>query len=150
MSSFRLHRPGIALALLLLLLAGCRSQPMLTPSPIHSPLGTEQNRLAILRGMMVRDWNVVSESPGRITARQDKNDVGRHVVTMDIEYDEQTILLRYRSSQGMLCEPAGDSCASIHRIYNRWIAQLAKDIEMGAQMTRLESPGAPPVGAGSD
>jgi hypothetical protein len=147
-SRARLFRVVLAVLALALLLSGCRSQPMMTPAPIPSQLGEQQNRLAILRGLTLKGWDVVSEAPGRITARQDRNDAGKYVATVDVDYDAENIAIRYRSSQGLSCEPAGDSCASIHRAYNRWVVQLAKNIEHGVEITRLESADSPAVGAG--
>jgi hypothetical protein len=131
------------LVLVALSLAGCRTQPMLTPSPIRAPLGAEQNRQAILHGMAAQNWQMVSETPGLITAVQDKKKLGKYVATVDIRYDDDTISISYRSSHGLRCEPAGESCSAIHRAYNRWVIQLARNIE---QSVGRALPTAPPAG----
>jgi hypothetical protein len=115
----------------LLGLSGCRTQPMLTPSPIRAPLGAEQNRQAILHGMAAQNWQLVSETHGLITAVQDKKKLGKYVATVDIAYDDDTISISYRSSHGLSCEPADEGCTTIHRAYNRWVIQLARNIEQG-------------------
>lgn len=136
-----------ALPVCTLLLAGCRTQPMLDPGPIYSPLGAAQNRQAILRGLMPHRWLLVAEEPGRLTAKQDK--AGKHVATVDVTYDDDQIDIGYHSSHGLRCEPAGEgtSCSTIHRAYNRWVVQLARDIEYGIHLVRIESAGAGSVGA---
>ncbi len=138
------HRRSIGsqtlLALLVLSLpgfSGCRSQPLINPSPIASSLGAEQNRLAALRGLMTHRWSVASEEPGRLTAKLGRS--GKHIAVVDIRYDDRTISIRYRSSTGLRCEPKGDSCSSIHRAYNRWVVQLARDIDYAVQMVHYET-----------
>ena len=139
------------LVLGLLALAGCASQPMLAPSPIVSRMGAAQNRLAILRGMGIHHWVLVSEEPGVVTLKQDKRNQGVYVATVNVHYDDDSISIHYLSSHGLSCEPAGDSCISIHRAYNRWVVQLSKDIEYGVGSVLAESNNPPPaVGAGAD
>lgn len=139
---------ALALAVLGLLgLVGCRSQPLLRPAPIYSPLGAEQNRQAILRGMTAHRWVLVSEEPGIVTARYDKRHAGRFVATVDLVYDDDGIEIRYRDSHGLLCDTVDRPCETIHRAYNRWVVQLSRDIEYGVQTVRLESLGERPVGA---
>jgi len=128
-----------------LLLSGCRSQPLLTPPLIPSSMEAEQNRQAILRGMAAHHWLLVGEVPGRLTAKLDR--AGKHIAIVDIRYDDRSIAIAYKSSTGLRCEPEGAGCSSIHRAYNRWVAQLAKDIEYGVQMVRIESPNGPSVAA---
>jgi hypothetical protein len=137
---------GTAFLLLvgLLAAAGCRTQPMLTPSPIRAPLGAEQNRQAILQGMASQNWQLVSETLGLITAVQDKKKLGKYVATVAIAYDDHTISISYRSSHGLHCEPEGESCRRIHRAYNRWVIQLARNIEQSVGRLLPMSPGAPP------
>lgn len=126
--------------------SGCRSRPLMTPAPIYSTMEADRNRQAILRGMAVHRWLLVDEVPGRLTARLDKGS-GKHVAIVDIEYDDRSIAITYHSSSGLRCEPVGDSCSSIHRAYNRWVVQLAKDIEYSVAMVRIESQPSPAVAA---
>ncbi|MGH0031159.1 MAG: hypothetical protein ACQGVC_15295 [Myxococcota bacterium] len=147
----RARVPAILLCLALLALAGCRSKPLLTPAPVVSALGVEANRVAIIRGMALHRWALIEEEPGLIVAQQDKG--GRHIAIVAIGYDDRMIEIRYRSSHGLRCQPQGESCSSIHRAYNRWVAQLRNDIEYGVQTVRIEglrdrtAVGAEPPGA---
>jgi hypothetical protein len=79
-----LTRSSLLIVGLLLALLSCRTQPMLTPSPIRAPLGAEKNRLAILQGMAAQNWQLASEAPGLVTATQDKKKLGKYVATVDI------------------------------------------------------------------
>jgi hypothetical protein len=95
--------------------------------------------------MAAHRWLLVDEAPGRLTAKFDR--AGKHTAVVDISYDDRSIAIAYKSSRGLRCEPAGDSCSSIHRAYNRWVTQLVKDIEYGVQMVRIESQTRPAVAA---
>jgi hypothetical protein len=128
----------IALPLLALLAsAACRTVPMMTPDPIAAPLGAEGNRLAILRGMTIHRWTLQEELPGAIVLRQSK--AQRHVAVVSVAYDNDSIEIRYLGSEGLKCEPLGEACSEIHRAYNRWVVQLAEDIEYGIELVRLEN-----------
>jgi hypothetical protein len=143
MTNSAILRPLIALALLVLLAsAACRTMPMITPNPIPAPLGKEGNRLAILRGMTIHRWTLQEELPGAIVLRQSKAD--RHVAVVSVAYDEDSIDITYLGSEGLQCEPQGESCSEIHRAYNRWVVQLAEDIEYGIELVRLENVAAEP------
>lgn len=142
----RVSAPSLACLLLLALcgtgLGGCRTAPMVEPAPIFSPLGVEKNRVAIYRGMLTHRWEAVSEEPGRVVAKLGKS--GAHYAEVEIVYDDRTITIRYHGSEGLGCQPAADSCGEIHRAYNRWVSQLAKDITYQTQLARIDT--LPPVG----
>ena len=132
-----------ALPLLVLLAsAACRTVPMLTPGPIPAPLGAEGNRMAILRGMTIHRWMLQEELPGAMVLRQSKAE--RHVAIVNVSYDEDSINITYLGSEGLQCEPQGESCAEIHRAYNRWVVQLAEDIRYGIELVRIENVAAEP------
>lgn len=132
-----LVRPMRLAALLpLLALTVCRSQPLVTPRPIVSPNGAALNRLAILRGRTLHHWTVVEERPGAIVLQLSRRN--RHLAVVTVSYDDDTIQIRYLNSEGLLCEPEGESCRTIHRAYNRWVVQLAEDIRWGLDAVRME------------
>jgi len=144
------RKAALGLVVLALLgLTGCRSQLLITPSPIYSPLDADHNRQAILRGLAAHRWQVVSDEPGRIVARFDKRNVGKHVATVDVLYGDDAIEIRYRDSHGLRCNQVDGRCETIHRAYNRWVVQLSRDIEYGVQMVQREQ-ARPAVGAGPE
>jgi hypothetical protein len=98
--------------------------------------------MAVLRGMTIHRWMLQEELPGAMVLRQSKAE--RHVAIVNVSYDEDSIDITYLGSEGRQCEPQGESCAEIHRTYNRWVVQPAEDIRYGIELVRLENVAAEP------
>lgn len=126
MARSRRSQVFVALAVLLAVMLACRSVPLQLPDPIVSTLGARENRTAILQGMTVHRWALDGEGDGFLIARMDRGH--GYVAVVRVSYDDTSISIDYEDSSGLLCEPPQGPCETIHRAYNRWVAQLARDI----------------------
>ena len=124
------RRAALAALTLGLVIVGCKTNPLLQTQPLPGTGEAESTRVAILRGMARHGWERAAEEPGAIVARLVAR---RHMAEVEIAYDAKSIEIRYRDSEGLLCEESQDGCSRIHRAYNRWVLQLRKDI--GAEVS---------------
>ncbi|CAM3650981.1 putative lipoprotein [Pseudomonas reidholzensis] len=113
-----------ALGLALIGLAGCTSKPVLNPSEqlvANHGYSQSQVQLAILKGIANRGWTAQKLAPGLIQA--DILVRGTHYAAVDIHYSASEYRISYRDSREMDYKNG-----SIHRNYNRWVANLDKNI----------------------
>jgi hypothetical protein len=90
---------------------------------------TEASDVQIKRALTNRGWGVVEESPGVIVAKYTKvSGANPHIVTSKITYDDDSFSIDYVSSSNMRYD-AEDG--TIHRNYNRWVANLHSDLSGG-------------------
>jgi len=86
---------------------------------------------AIKSALTARGWTVDKEQPGAIMATYSKpnKDVpgGAHTATIGIEYDTAGYSIKYVDSANMMFDPAK---GTIHRNYNRWVANLERDLSL--------------------
>lgn len=77
--------------------------------------------------LKARRWKVIDEEPGTIVANFSKanDDIGQHSVTIRITYDADSYSINYVDSENMLYD---EVTGTIHRNYNRWIANLQRDL----------------------
>lgn len=123
----------IAIAATAVILAGCamRDKPVLQidDAPISVAGGEESVASAIKTALKGREWSVLDETPGKIRAeyRKPNADVGDHVVVVDITYDADSYSIDYVDSKNMRYD---GSAGTIHRNYNRWVANLERDLSL--------------------
>ena len=90
---------------------------------------TTDRATAIKAALKERGWAVDKEQPGAIMATYTKpnKDVpgGAHTATIGIEFDATTFSIKYVDSKNMMYDAAE---GTIHRNYNRWVANLERDL----------------------
>ena len=113
---------------LLVFLIGCTSQPLHnvenTPIPEHnngSQPTMAQIEQAIISAAAKRRWSPKVEKPGLVSARIE---VRSHTAEIEIPYSRAAFSIHYRDSENLDYHDG-----KIHRNYNRWIANLAMDIQ---------------------
>jgi hypothetical protein len=118
-------RPFLVL-LALLLLAACRSAPMVNVDRVNIPPMNEKNpqvamekiTKAIVQAGAGQGWEMRVTRPGQIMGTlRDRDDVA----VVDIPYSNTSYSIRYRESSNLLYDP---STKTIHRSYNDWIKEL--------------------------
>lgn len=119
---------GIAVGLCsALFLAGCGTSAPITVAS-YSLNSTQQSnqahvQSAIYKSLKRRGWQLTSDNGHQIQARYNKQD--RHIVDIKIDYSANSFKIHYLSSQGMNYNTKKNT---IHRNYNRWVANLERDI----------------------
>ena len=108
-------------------LAGCGTDPLIDPPPMAIPAGrtaadVEQTVTAVASE---NGWFVVERKPGRLVLRYSPRDFW---VNVEVHYDEQQIVIRYLDSSNLKYHMEGDH-PNIHPNYNRWVNNLAHDIQ---------------------
>ena len=73
----------------------------------------------------VRGWQVMAEQSGQMTLRN--NIRNKHVVVVNIFYDEKGIRVEYVSSENLNYRMR-DGVSYIHPKYNFWVSTLMQDI----------------------
>ena len=99
-------------------------------TPVHNiesePLAVSGNpsissiEKAIRRAAAQRGWTVKKLGPGRMEGRLS---LRRHVALVDITYTQSTLSITYKDSQNLNYDGK-----TIHKNYNSWVRNLAKDI----------------------
>ncbi|AOY01051.1 hypothetical protein [Jeongeupia sp. USM3] len=121
----------IALCLLLGLSAPALARQGLMQDPpklaITQSLDADQVRSAIVAGAASTKWQTRDVAPGRIEATLDVGS-GKHIAKVTIEYDTQTVQIRYLDSFNLKYETVSDGRVFIHPNYNKWTASLAAAI----------------------
>lgn len=103
-----------------------QATPLSDPEPVMVPagLGTDAVAKAIRLGSVKHGWMITRDDPGRMEATLH---VRVHTVKVGIEYDTQTVRIKYVSSENMeYAEKNGQQ--HIHGNYNKWVRTLAVDI----------------------
>jgi hypothetical protein len=129
---------------LLVAVGGCITKKVLEIQ--NSPIsGGGDATAAIEESLTERGWQIVSRSPGLIDATILQRD---HRADIRITYDASSYSIAYRGSENLQAKGG-----LIHRNYNRWVANLDRDIQrnlMRASMPAAapaEAPPAPPAEA---
>lgn len=116
-----------ALALSVVLFAGCRSVPIydVVAAPIPQPAGRtlsmDDIQKAIVRGGTRAGWQVLPEAPGRLSARYQS---GRHSATVGIDHDTKAYSIKMRETSVMRSD------GSVHPLYNNWVQNLDRSIRV--------------------
>lgn len=109
-----------------LLLVGCgTSAPIVDASYTVAQAQASHIRVqsAIYTALKRRGWRLQSDNGEQIRASYNKQN--RHIVNIKIDYTANRYQIEHVSSQGMKYNPKKNT---IHRNYNRWIANLERDI----------------------
>jgi hypothetical protein len=131
-------RPFLVL-LALLLLAGCRSAPLVEVDRANIPPMNEKNpqvamekiTKAIVQAGAGQGWEMRVMRPGQILGTlHDRDDMA----VVDIPYSNTSYSIRYRESSNLLYD-AGKK--TIHRSYNSWIQNLNQAIRSQLSMAAL-------------
>lgn len=126
MSSHRLWIGAIAAAALVFgSSVGCSTTALVRPTPVSTTLAPKGARAAILKALPRRGWIVDHEEPGAVFARYQRR---AHAAVVRVGYGDGQVTVDYVSSENLKCTPAGDSCSSIHKVYNAWAQNLANDL----------------------
>lgn len=115
------------LLLALLLLGGCTSKPVLdleeqlVPTSFSGePLALSTVEQSILSASRKRGWIAKVVAPGLIEAQIS---VRNHGASVQIPFNQDSYAIRYKNSENLDFDDG-----SIHRNYNKWVANLAKSI----------------------
>jgi hypothetical protein len=119
-------KPGIVLALVLLLAACTRGHPVYNVQDHPIPQNARQFPLERIEALIVeagaiRDWRMTREGPGHLSATHTDK---RVAATVDIRFDQDSYSIVYRSSSNLHAENG-----TIHQRYNMWIGNLEADID---------------------
>lgn len=118
-----------------LVLAGCGTSAPLTVAS-YSLSGAQHAsqvsmQKAIYTALKRRGWHLQSDNGRQIQARYNKKD--RHIVDVQIDYSANGFKIHHVSSQGLNYNAKKNT---IHRTYNRWIANLERDISAELSFTQ--------------
>ena len=112
----------LAVAFSLLVLAGCRSAPVMNvvDAPVGVSRSAQQVEQAIVSAGNSLGWQMRPVGPGRIEGTLLLRD---HRAVVDIDYSPRTYSIRYKDSSNLHYDGA-----SIHKNYNGWIENLDRAI----------------------
>lgn len=121
-------RVTVFLLLMILLMAGCTSQPVLNIRETRLPALSdgswptpEDVQMAILSACRDRGWIPIVIKPGLIEARLA---VRTHRAVVDIEYTDNSYAITYKDSENLDYHDG-----EIHRNYNKWVINLSNSIQ---------------------
>jgi len=116
---------------LLLVLAGCRSNPVMNienmPIEISGKHSSKDIITAIKRAGAGLGWIIKSKKPGHIVATLF---LRKHVAIVDIKYTKKSYSITYKSSQNLNYDGT-----NIHKNYNSWVQNLNRQIQ--AQLSAI-------------
>ena len=114
-----------------LMLAGCRSNPVLNienaPITIDAKHSSKDIKKAIVRAGAGLGWNMKVKKSGHIVATLYLRE---HVAIVDIKYSKKSYNITYKSSQNLNYDGT-----NIHKNYNGWVTNLNRQIQ--AQLTSI-------------
>lgn len=113
--------------------AAQRSVPLEEMAPISIPenMSEENIKKAILSSAARLTWQVIAEKPGHVMLKLTRR---AHVVTVQINYDQQQARIQYVSSSNMGEQMVG-GVRLIHPKYHNWTRNLLTEIQ--ANLLRL-------------
>lgn len=121
----------ITATVLLLVLAGCRVNPVLNienaPIEITSKHSSKDIKKAIIRAGAGLGWNMKAKKTGHIVGTLF---LRKHVATVDITYTKNTYSIMYKDSQNLDYDGT-----NIHKNYNGWVQNLNRQIQ--AQLSAI-------------
>lgn len=128
-----------------MLLAACRTAPLVDPPPVSAAPTSELTHRAILRALIHESFVVDQDVPGRIRAQCRDG----WIMTVDIEYSDR-VTLRYVDSE-LLDYRVRHGVRYIHKGYNVRAQRLVDAIQREERLIMAEvdpdSIPEPPVGA---
>jgi len=124
-----MSRRTLSLLLLpvLFLLMAFRQEPLVDPQPIAVPskLDVVQVEKAVKQALIKREWLIVSDEPGQITASYDRREFTTRI---GITYDRKQVQINYIASTNLKYEVKKNGEKLIHKNYMAWIQNLVTDI----------------------
>ncbi len=122
----------VTVALVVSFVSGCsiREKPILEIRDVaiaNSESGTVAQKIEA--ALKARHWRIVERQPGVLVAKFAKpgGEVGVISATINIAYDENSYSIAYLDSENLLYD---SKTGTIHRNYNRWVANLERDLAM--------------------
>lgn len=120
----------IVTTVLLLVLAGCRSNPIMNiedaPIEISEKHTSKDIKKAIIRAGVGLGWNMKSKKPGHIRGTLF---LRSHVAIVDIKYTKKSYNITYKDSQNLNYDGT-----NIHKNYNSWVRNLNRRIQVQFSM----------------
>jgi len=121
----------IVVASAFLILAGCRSNPVLNienaPITIAAKHSSADIKKAIVRAGAGLGWNMKAKKSGHIVATLYLRE---HVAIVDIKYSNKSYSITYKDSTNLNYDGT-----NIHKNYNGWVTNLNRQIQ--AQLTSI-------------
>lgn len=122
---------AIVVASAFLMLAGCRSNPVLNienaPITVAAKHSSKDIKKAIIRAGAGLGWNMKAKKSGHIVATLYLRD---HVAIVDIKYSNKSYSITYKDSTNLNYDGT-----NIHKNYNGWVTNLNRQIQ--AQLTSI-------------
>ena len=116
---------AILVASALLIISGCRSNPILnienSPIEIAVKHSSKDIKKAIIRAGAGLGWNMKAEKYGHIVGTLY---LRTHVAVVDIKYSNKNYSITYKSSENLNYDGT-----NIHKNYNGWITNLNRQIQ---------------------
>lgn len=118
-------RRFVAIACIALALGACATpQPPVVSEPLAVGVTQMQLETAISQSLKGRDWKVTEQGPGRFVASQQARDGAP--ITIAIDHTATNYRISYVQGDG---QAYGKRHKRVQGEYERWIANLRKDIE---------------------
>jgi len=98
------------------------------PAPVPVPMGmpTQGTRAAIIDTLPRHHWQLEGEQDNHLVAALY---IRSHVARVFITYDAQAVWIQYAESQNLSYRVGHDGSRYIHPNYNRWVGNLARDLQ---------------------
>jgi hypothetical protein len=121
----------------LFLLMAFRQAPLADPAPILVPakLNLAQVEKAVKQALIKREWLVISDEPGKITASYDRREFTSRI---GITYDARQVQINYITSTGLKYEVKSNGEKLIHKNYMAWIQNFVTDISNYMTMAGIQ------------
>jgi hypothetical protein len=112
---------------ILFLLMAFRQAPLVDPPAIavSAKLDLAQVEKAVKQALVKREWLIVTDEPGKITASYDRREFTSRI---GITYDTKQVQVNYITSTNLKYEVKKDGEKLIHKNYMAWIQNLVTDI----------------------
>ncbi len=122
---------GVVLAAILLA-GGCfgGADRVQNPASLTAASSTDATEQAILDALPHHGWSTEEVTPGRIVAFLSVKSV---LLRCEITYDAQNIRIAYLDSDKLGAQRNKRGEVSAHRKVNKWMATLARDIQVGVK-----------------
>lgn len=121
----------IAATSLLIILAGCRANPVFNienaPIEMSTKHSSKDIKKAIIRAGASLGWQMKSKKSGHIVGTLF---LRKHVAVVDIKYTKKDYSITYKSSQNLNYDGV-----NIHKNYNSWVQNLNRQIQ--AQLSTI-------------
>ena len=116
----------LAICLFLIFFSACTGKYLYEPNPIHVTSTTNKSKIRgeVLHILAVRGWEIDKDWEEFVEATKRKR---RHTATVRVHYDRREVRIQYFSSQNIKYRYKNGK-RYIHKIYNRWVQDLERDL----------------------